>query len=70
AIVFLKRELKEGSIDDGDCSRLIRVSGYVGDKTTQDEAKLFMEKLNRQYGLYNPENLIGRTGFESKTSWR
>jgi molecular chaperone DnaK len=70
AIVFLKRELKDGSIDEGDCSRLIRVAGYVGDKTTQDEAKLFMEKLNRQYGLYNPENLIGRTGFESKTSWR
>lgn len=70
AIVFLKRELKDGSIDEGDCSRLIRVAGYVGDKTTQDEAKLFMEKLNRQYGLYNPENLIGRTGFESKTSRR
>jgi molecular chaperone DnaK (HSP70) len=70
AIVFLKRELKDGSIDEDDCARLIRVAGLVGDKATQEEAKLFMEKLNRQYELYNPENLIGRAGSGSKTSRR
>ena len=70
AIVFLKRELKDGSVDEDDCARLIRVAGLVGDKGTQEEAKLFMEKLNRQYELYNPENLIGRAGSGSNTSRR
>lgn len=70
AIVFLKRELKDGTIDEDDCARLIRVAGLVEDKVTQEEARLFMEKLNRQYELYNPENLIGRAGSGSKTSRR
>lgn len=70
AIVFLKRELKAGIIDEDDCARLIRVAGLVGDKTTKREAELFIEKLNRNFDLYNPENLIGRAGSGSNTSRR
>ena len=68
--VFLKRDLKAGTIDEDDCARLIRVAGLIGDKDAQTEARLFMEKLNRKYELYNPENLIGKAGTGSKTARR
>lgn len=68
AITLLKRDLKDHNIDVSDCTRLINAANAIGDTETSEEAKLFREKLNRRYVIYNRENLVESENSHDKTS--
>ncbi len=70
AVTLLKRDLKDHSIDEDDCARLIKAAIAIGDTATSEQAKLYKEKLNRQYAVYNRENLLDSANNYEKTSRR